>query len=785
MKRYIILGVIAAIGIAAAVMITLNPAEPVDVMITQDDNGEIAVIPAETAPAEEAEVVTESAPVRFSEPAAFYSENIEVALSADEGAEIYFTLDGSDPVVSDDSRYLGPISINAGKKVNAVTIKAISVKDGEASSICTRSYVMGQDVDERFSEDTLVFVLSSDPYNLYDYEYGIFVPGKLYDDYVAENPDDEDPVHKAGNYYMSGKEAERPMYVEVFESSGENVISQPAGVKVVGGYSRTVDQKSLKLIARKSYGSEDGKFKYSFFPGATDESGLPIAEFDRIVLRNGANDREFAGVRDELTQSLARDFGFPVTQHTVPAAVFLNGEYYGYSWLHENYNEDYLATQFGGNKEQYRILSNTEFPSEGDEAALADYKEVLALLEQDMTDDRVFEEFCSKVDIDNLMTYYSIQIFISNKDWPGNNYKTYRYYPAEGEEITSEHMDGKWRYMLFDVEFAWGLYGETPNLNTLSDLLSGNHMSGKSRMLEALLQRPDMRQKLANTLCDLMSSEFSEDYVLERLEELIAVSDPEQMYALNSGITSTWANEWTFADSREQIRQFAKKRERRVITDLAKNFELTREFYEISLSGSAGAEAFLNMQSTCGGALYGSYFTEYSVPVRAEVFGDYEFVAWEINGVRYTDAEMEITSDMCADGKVSVKLITQKKELHGEAVRVSEICTDSKAGWIRLKNPNAEAVSLKGLYLSDDPEQLTRWEIPSVKIEAGGDLLIVMKNNKSESALMQLQMSFSLKKGETLYLSDADGVILAEVFVPKIPEGKVLTLQESGNYTIL
>ncbi|MGN0700706.1 MAG: hypothetical protein ACI4J8_06875, partial [Oscillospiraceae bacterium] len=85
MKRYIILGVIAAIGIAAAVMITLNPAEPVDVVITQDDNGEIAVIPAETAPAEEAEAVTDSAPVRFSEPAAFYSENIEVALSADEG----------------------------------------------------------------------------------------------------------------------------------------------------------------------------------------------------------------------------------------------------------------------------------------------------------------------------------------------------------------------------------------------------------------------------------------------------------------------------------------------------------------------------------------------------------------------------------------------------------------------------------------------------------------------------------------------------------------------------
>ena len=55
-------------------------------------------------------------------------------------------------------------------------------------------------------------------------------------------------------------------------------------------------------------------------------------------------------------------------------------------------------------------------------------------------------------------------------------------------------------------------------------------------------------------------------------------------------------------------------------------------------------------------------------------------------------------------------------------------------------------------------------------------------NNKSEAALHQLQANFSLKKGETLILSDKSGNILAETPVPEIPEGSVYALQDYGQY---
>ncbi len=789
MNRIIVLLIIAVIGIVACVLYTLFPPEPVQVSAMLGEDGDLTLSTSQT----DTEIVpAEGDSIGFSHKSDFYSENILLELSAKDGAQIYFTTDGSDPVAEPANLYNEPIEINAGPEVRATTVKAISVTDGVQSKIHTRSFVSGTEVDTRFSEDTLIFVLSTDPYNLYDYEYGIAVPGKIYDDYVKDHPGEEIPYNAPGNYYMSGRESERPMYVEVFESDGKQVISQAAGARVVGGYSRVVDQKSFRLIARKEYDPENGKFKYAFFDDAVNAEGEPILEFDRLTLRNGANDREFAGVRDELSQQLAQDYGFPCIQNTTPCAVFLNGEYYGFSWLHENYNEDYLATQFGGNKEQYGIIENIEVPDiegmeeEGEiiEQPLLDYLAMTEYYDKDLTNDAVFAELCELVDVENLMQYYCMQIFISNKDWPGNNFKAFRYYPAEGEEITSEYMDGKWRFLFFDAEFAWALYGETYKLRTLSDLLTGKHMSGESKALQALLARKDMQELYANTMCDLTAYAFSPEHINEVLDDLIDISDPEQLYALELGITSEWARTRNFEESRWQIRDFAENRYAYVLNDMMNHFDLTLDMIDISATGTDGADIYLNTQKGRNRVVYGTYFAQCESVLRAEVYDDYEFVKWVINDVEYTTPEVVITGDMAVERNIYAKLYTQKKELHDQPLRISEICTDKNAGWIKLYNPNEEDVTIKGLYMSDDELTPDEWSIPSSVIPAGGELLIVMKNNKSQDALMQIQASFSLKERETLILADADGNILSSVVVPFMEDGDVYTLQTSGKYAI-
>ena len=226
MKRFIILGGVVLLGAVSALMYTLFP--PVETQLNADmaEDGEVSVTETERN-------AVQSGSVRFSLPSGFYSENISLELSADSGT-VYFTTDGSDPVPGESELYTQPIEINATPEVRATTVKALSVlSDGTEGEIYTVSYVVGQDVAERFDSNTLVFVLSTDPYNLYDYEYGIAVPGKIYDDYVKEHPGEEIPYNAPGNYYMSGREAERPIYVEVFESDGTKVIDQAAGGKAL------------------------------------------------------------------------------------------------------------------------------------------------------------------------------------------------------------------------------------------------------------------------------------------------------------------------------------------------------------------------------------------------------------------------------------------------------------------------------------------------------------------------------------------------------------------------
>lgn len=776
MKRIIILCGIALLGAAAALIYTLHPPQEYRVDASQAEDGELSFTEKPLS------AVKWSDEVSFSVPSGFYSENISVELSAD--GDIWFTTDGSDPGNGVGELYSQPIEINSTTEVRASTIKAAAVSaDGTVGSIHTVSYVVGQDVNERFGSETLIFVLSTDPYNLYDYEYGIAVPGKIYDDYVAEHPGEEIPYTAPGNYFQTGREWERPIYVEVFESDGEKVIDQAAGVRLSGGYSRVPDQKSLRLIARKDYDPDNGKFKYAFFPGEENADGVPVTEYDRLVLRNGANDREFAGVRDELSQKLAQDYGYPVTQHTTPAAVFLNGEYYGFAWLHENFNEDYLATQFGGNKENYEIVSNTEYADEGSERALADYAKVLEYYDRDLTDDKVFGEFCDLVDIDNLMQYYCMQIFISNKDWPGNNYKAFRYYPSEGEEAEG-FRDGRWRFMFFDAEFAWSLYGENPRLNTLKDLLEGTHMSGESKAMIALMKREDMRQKYAAIMSDLTAYAFEENHINETLDELCEKSDAEQMYALEHGYTSDWANPGTFADSREQIRKFAKVRKRVVFGDMRKLFEWSGEEYSVSVSSARGAVTTLSSQTKKGrGSLWATYDKEVSVKLSAEMADGWQFVCWEINGQQYTEPELTISAEMAdEEGRVTAKITTEQAQTMDSPIQIQEICTRKKAGYIVLSNPNTVPVSTSGLYLTDKPENLQRWALPAQTIPAGGTLLIVTDNNKSQEALHQLQCSFSLKKGETLVLSDSGGNILRSVEIPGIADGNVYALQDYGSY---
>lgn len=668
MKKFIVLIIIAAIGFLSLIGL-------------ERYNGFQAELPRsfEEEPQNE---VPEELTVSFSKKKSFYNDDIEVELTANrENAVIYYTTDGNDPTEKS-KKYSEPISVKSRSKVNATTIKAIAVTETETTPIFHKSYIVGDNVEERFSDETLIFVLSTDEYNLYDYNYGVATEGFKRDEYLKSDEYDggEIPYDAPANWFIGGRESERDMYVEVFTPDGEQLISQAAGARVVGGVSRAVDQKSWRLIARNLYSDGNGKFKYAFFSGAADAYGNLITRYDRLTLRNNANDREFASVRDELSMTLSAQAGFPDTQNVRPAAVFLNSKYYGFSWLHEAYSNDYLANTYGGNKDNFRIVGSKEQEVEGDdEKCVEDWNYLLEVAQRGLTNLNNFKEFSSLVDIDNLMQYYAIQIYIDNKDWPGNNFKAWRYYPSEGEEVTSEYLDGKWRFLLFDAEFAWGLYGNGYRDNTLAAVLTGNHMQGDSVILRQLLERSDMREKFANTICDLIGGSFETQNVLKNLNELIEKSDKECMYALENGYTSQWANKNTFEESRNQIKEFAEKRPAVMLNAISERFNYEKNYYTVVLNNPTGASGSLNTQNLrTSGTVSAMYFEQCRVPLTMEPLNGYEFDYWEINGKTYRDRSIRVDSSMADDfGVVSVNLHVKKIESE-KSLYISELYTAGK-----------------------------------------------------------------------------------------------------------
>lgn len=460
--------------------------------------------------------------IYFSEEERFLEEDVELKLSTLFASEIYYTLDGSEP--SDQSRhYEGSISLKVEEECRGVPIRAIAYyKDGNTSEICTQTYLVGKNVKNRFS--TIVVEITGDPEELLDYETGILVTGKLRDDYVMEHPDEKVTDSDPANYNIRGYEGERQIRAEIWEPDGTVLLSQDLGIRVNGGLSRGLDVKSLRLIAREQYGekrimttlfSEEDKGENPYFP-------------KRLLLRNHGNDQEYGYLRNELGQALATDAGFPCVQRFCPASVWINGEYYGFEWLEEYFDNAYLDELYQnkekgtwGIAEPYRE-SSTEL-SEEEQRAKSDLEEVMAYAQQDLTEDASYQELASRLDIDNFLRYCAVEICVANADWPTNNCKAYRWYSDTDTYEEERGIDGRWRFALYDLDMSMGRITETAyDTRSLALALGVEHNGWKNEfpLLKALLQRQELRTEFTGILETYLDGAFSAENAKTRMAEI-------------------------------------------------------------------------------------------------------------------------------------------------------------------------------------------------------------------------------------------------------------------------
>ncbi len=519
-----------------------------------------------------------------SQDASFCEGDLVLELSSEGEFPIYYTLDGSIPTLGS-LFYEAPVVMHASEQVQSCVIRARTYDEAAEvwGDLFTRTYFYARDMQtilDRFS--TYIVCVTSSPYNLYDYEHGIMVEGKIRDEYVNSEEYVSDKLTQPANFTQEGREWEREAYVEILSPDGERLISQNAGMRIFGHASRQYYYKSFKLYAREEYGADT--FEYPLFADNFPVGGDYVQDsYERLVVRAHGFDKSVTLFREELFQRLLSGIEGIDTKSVAPASVWLNGAYYNFEWLQEVYDDRYMEENYGlkqeGDSYQNVKLRNNKIrkdeDADGEELrAYEDYEKLATYAELDLTKDEIFAQFSELIDIENMLQYFAIETYIGNWDWPLNNVKLYRYY-SSSRSYGEGRQDGRWRYLYYDMEAGFNIFNEPEE-----EWISIGTVMDESPLFAAVMKRQDCRERFAYYMKLCMEEYFTEDKVRTAVEQLCSERDAElaESFAYKQSVDETYMMGMEDVEQNiEVLYEFVRKRPEIMKAELEKSFGIRTE----------------------------------------------------------------------------------------------------------------------------------------------------------------------------------------------------------------
>ena len=478
-------------------------------------------------------------PVRLSAESGFYDAPFLLEMACDRG-EIRYTLDSTEPD-ENSLLYTEPIWIDdasghenvysmiedvcielrtdilelAGREPEygfktpvqtvdkATVIRAVCIDAfGNRSDIVNGIYFVGFDKKEAY-DGMNVISITTDPDNLFDFDRGIYVLGKAFDDSLVEGagmpPALPNFGNWAGNYKNRGQEWEREAHICFFDAQRNMTLSGNYGIRIQGGASRYMLPKSLNIFARKRYGAET-------LPGQ------PLFGEDwqlHSVNLNAGGQGFFTRIHDPLVNALVEDCDV-LTREYEPYAMFLDGEYWGVYWLTPRFKKDYFENKYGIPEGDVIVtkVNHIEIGAEEDLKSFEALKRLVA--DNDLTIEENYARVCEAVDMESWIDYYAIELYIANTDWPNNNSSLWRVRHPQNQP----EGDGKWRWVLFDVNLS--MDPERAD----SDFV--NRISRRDAIFASLLENETFRTALFARMVDLANDNFNPARVDAFVDEYVA-----------------------------------------------------------------------------------------------------------------------------------------------------------------------------------------------------------------------------------------------------------------------
>jgi hypothetical protein len=441
----------------------------------------------------------------FSRERGFYDSSFNLTIADEtDGARIYFTTDGSEPVVNEQpsansSIYTGAIRISSTTCVRAAAIKNGWTSNWMPSRTITQTYIFN--ASEAIKSMPLVSIVGDARESLYEPDGVMAIVGGYYDGdgvWRSDGPGSyNNPIHR-------GREYERPVSMEVIDPQTGINLQIDCGIRVHGSdytrprYTRGDDwltcwngwpsmnsnKFSFNLFFRSSYG--DKRFEYPFFPF------IDVYSFQSIVLRGGHNDACAPFIKDEWARRLFREMGAVQVTGTF-ANIYINGDYKGFYNPTARADQEFFQEWYGTDND-FDVITQSGLRDGSTQA----WNELLNYADShDLANNSEYEYVAERFDIPTFVDFLILEIYIANFDWPGNNWDVHR----------ERSNTGKFRFSIWDAEGlaeTWAVgsdfeltafedfptWSSTPGLNHISDPIA--------RMYRALKANSGFRQLFAD-----------------------------------------------------------------------------------------------------------------------------------------------------------------------------------------------------------------------------------------------------------------------------------------------
>lgn len=707
----------------------------------------------------------------ISEESGIYEEGVTLELRIFREGTIYYSLYGEEV-----QEYIEPIVLSAGEDGCWYDMSFYCVfADGTRTEPQERNYYVFRPGEKPVETDYIVSVWG-DEEQFFSDEKGIFVRGNQFYEYMEANPDvDILGTVIPANYHS---DEEIPVHSVIFDRAGNTVIEQDCGLKIYGMVTRAKNQKSFRLTARYIY-DDTNSFDYPFIPQLVNEANGEILKYKKLSFHNSGNDNGYGFIRNQLSNELAGQAGFPDVLYAKSAAVYVNNHYMGVYWLQNAYGEDYFKEKYGEYSGEMVMLEGgmvEMLPAGNEEEALSlqpyqdEYNQFCQwLVNADIQDESVWTRVNDTVDVENLLQYVAIEYYVNNIDWPHNNVKVFRYASTDETYYENTVFDGRYRYLLFDLDYGMGLkfqgwFGRDAYTESLRQLCE---VDSSSALFAKLMQREECRNQFINYVLDLRNGSFAPENVLEVMGQMNERRWYELVYMMEQTDIlkdSLWEPDDNSPANVENemavIMTFARQRPSVVLNEMSSLWE-TGNPIAVECAKEEGIQVCINgteMSFTDDIVYFSDIPIEISVDANAGV---------KINGYFLNEQYVEGETVCILPGEYAeesvLRITPDWEEQECEKLSISAARTSGTMDYVSVKNTGNVNIHLNDYYLSDDAGDIFKEQLPVRILKPGETVTFYGEGYETDEVQREFQFAFSWKEGEPVILSHVKEGVIEEI----------------------